>query len=487
MRGGAFCPAPESLDDAVLGVLGKPLVERVVAPLVDAPDHCLWGAAEAAREHQLDQVDGFAPRAAPRADVAQHGDFLKFFGEPQSVRARGVRVAGEQERSRLRLLRDETPLPADALHDGDGVALLRKRAIGVGAHEAARRGDGLDRRVVEAVGADVVRRRLLGNLERVEPAARTPLLRGGNLGVQRQAQARLAPGTVQDAPRFVASAGGPDVHHPVALAALDKVLRLHFHLRAGRLKAQRHLFVEDMSALAHLRENAPIRRERVVDDLLLHHRPLRDLRELDLGQRAQVWARQVNPEGVVALNQRDPEDRRREPALRRHFDVVPLLHLLDVLGDGGVGADAVLVHEADEVLLPEQLRRRGGPVPHLEDGRDDTLAGLEPRDGLVRPLVVHVDGKVVLLDDHLAAAPEELAALLEEHRGDLAQGVVGAARKEPAGDELVDACLLPAERPRRRGLGGVDCGVCLVVVSTVPRHSELPAGQLARIRRPRGV
>mmetsp|Transcript_50722 Transcript_50722/g.126266 ORF Transcript_50722/g.126266 Transcript_50722/m.126266 type:complete len:321 (+) Transcript_50722:264-1226(+) len=65
---------------------------------------------------------------------------------------------------------------------------------------------------------------------------------------------------------------------------------------------------------------------------------------------------QVGVDAVVALHEDRPQLGRHEPPPLRDLHVVALADVVDVGGDGGVGADAVLLHERDELRLGQVPR-----------------------------------------------------------------------------------------------------------------------------------
>ena len=56
---------------------------------------------------------------------------------------------------------------------------------------------------------------------------------------------------------------------------------------------------------------------------------------------------------LIAMNQHNAQRSRLQLPASNDIDVVPLTNVVDVDGDGGVGADAVLLHQADQFTLSQ--------------------------------------------------------------------------------------------------------------------------------------
>lgn len=129
----------------------------------------------------------------------------------------------------------------------------------------------------------------------------------------------------------------------------------------------------------------------------------------DLHVCSECRLRQLEVERLVPLDQSESE-RRGVEDVPLDLGVPAIQDGLDVLCDGGVGADAVLVHERDEVRLGERRRRLRAPLAHLELGRLYALVALEPRHRLLDPPIVRIHAQVVTLGDHQALRTETLDA-----------------------------------------------------------------------------
>lgn len=88
-------------------------------------------------------------------------------------------------------------------------------------------------------------------------------------------------------------------------------------------------------------------------------------------------------------------------------DVLPLLDLGDVFGHGGIGSDAVGIHETDEFGFSQVVWRRGLSFKNFCLGGFEKLAFLEVGELLAAfPLVVHIYVEVVPFQDDQAICVE---------------------------------------------------------------------------------
>lgn len=114
-----------------------------------------------------------------------------------------------------------------------------------------------------------------------------------------------------------------------------------------------------------------------------------------------------------------------------------------MLGHGGVGADAVGVHQGDEFWLGEVSWGGGLAVRDVGFRGLEDLVQDEVRELLAAlPFLVGVDVKVVALQDDESGGEEDLVAVLDLDGGGFAFGVFGAAGEEAADDEFVDFALV---------------------------------------------
>lgn len=124
--------------------------------------------------------------------------------------------------------------------------------------------------------------------------------------------------------------------------------------------------------------------------------------ELGFATQQRLAERLFEVELIVPFNEADAERRRDEIGGLAFLDlhhITPLDDFGDMFGDGGVGADAVLVHEIDQVGFGEQFGRRGGAFLHLEPCWSKSLAPYERRKQIAFPLVVGKDLEVVALEN----------------------------------------------------------------------------------------
>eukprot|EP00302_Diacronema_sp_CCMP2436_P050187 CAMPEP_0180082996 /NCGR_PEP_ID=MMETSP0985-20121206/19061_1 /TAXON_ID=483367 /ORGANISM="non described non described, Strain CCMP 2436" /LENGTH=96 /DNA_ID=CAMNT_0022016499 /DNA_START=1034 /DNA_END=1324 /DNA_ORIENTATION=- len=91
--------------------------------------------------------------------------------------------------------------------------------------------------------------------------------------------------------------------------------------------------------------------QRLFDQRGLGKRPAAHLQHLRLHLGAQFWLCQIESDRFVRFNESSPELGRPESLTTARISVVTLLDLFDVLGDGRVCADAVLIHLADQLGL----------------------------------------------------------------------------------------------------------------------------------------
>ena len=95
------------------------------------------------------------------------------------------------------------------------------------------------------------------------------------------------------------------------------------------------------------------------------------------------------------------------------LDVVALKHLLDVLRDGGVGPDLLLVHQADELRLGERTGGRGAALAHQKGRGREVLALVKLGHLAAAPLLVRVHAQVLHVDDHQPRGGELLPRHLD--------------------------------------------------------------------------
>ena len=110
-----------------------------------------------------------------------------------------------------------------------------------------------------------------------------------------------------------------------------------------------------------------------------------------------------------------------------------------MLGVRGVRADAVFVHERDQVRLGQQRRRLGRAFGQLYRRRFEFDDVLIVDDFFVEPLLVDVYLEVIPLDDSQTRAGEAFAVNVDGHRGLFPYGVFGDAGQEVAHYQFVDS------------------------------------------------
>mmetsp|Transcript_11983 Transcript_11983/g.46516 ORF Transcript_11983/g.46516 Transcript_11983/m.46516 type:complete len:363 (+) Transcript_11983:508-1596(+) len=191
-------------------------------------------------------------------------------------------------------------------------------------------------------------------------------------------------------------------------------------------------------------------------ELLLHVRPHRRKRQLG------VYA-------VIPLYQRYPEIRGHHPspALAPDRDVLPALDVVYVRGYGRVRADAVALHQSDELSLGQVRRGRGGALLQLHRRDRQRLASFDLSQWAVLDGPVRHHRGPPRRDHGLATHAEPFAARHQRGPARHVSAVGRHGRDEVPRDEVVQPPRLPAaHRTFCRRTHGRDGRVVALVLAT---------------------
>eukprot|EP00962_Isochrysis_galbana_P036565 scaffold12666_cov87-Isochrysis_galbana.AAC.1 len=194
--------------------------------------------------------------------------------------------------------------------------------------------------------------------------------------------------------------------------------------RVGATKLARRGRAQVVQVGRRLEVERPHRPHRLVDGVLPRERPRHHGAHVPLHLGSERRHTQIEPE------------RDEEVAAGALLGVSAVEDLLDVLCDGGVGADALLVHQRDEIRLSQRVGSARPALPQVQRRRLQLLALVVRGDLAPRPLVVRVDLEVVVLEDHQPRGGEDLARQVELDRRLVSQCVARAASQEPTSHVL---------------------------------------------------
>lgn len=212
-----------------------------------------------------------------------------------------------------------------------------------------------------------------------------------------------------------------------------------------------------------------------IHDLSLGLHTIADKLHPVFGLSTQVWfaQRPIKADSIEALNQPDTQGRRHEVLCLLHGlcqDVLPVDDLGDVVRNGGVRSDPILIHESNEVCFSEVVGRSCRSFLQVELVWHELLSFLKVWNRIAVPFVVGVDFKIVAGEDNDTAGMKVLPGDLDLDRRLLAFCVGRARGQKATSDKLVDSTFLSFQT-----LGtvrGMDWGMGLVVLATVTRRLE---------------
>mmetsp|Transcript_44615 Transcript_44615/g.112423 ORF Transcript_44615/g.112423 Transcript_44615/m.112423 type:complete len:319 (+) Transcript_44615:1276-2232(+) len=180
---------------------------------------------------------------------------------------------------------------------------------------------------------------------------RTIVRVGSHLLCRWQHQRALATLTVEQ----MTGIGGAQLHHELARTAATKVLLLRIVVALDRIKMAPKLLVEQIRLGYALIENLDVLGDERLQYDLTSAFTGADQLELVFECSAELrFGQLLKAHRIVAAPERQAESGRREAIILLFGHVLTLDDLGDVVGNGGIGADPVFVHERDQIRLVEQ-------------------------------------------------------------------------------------------------------------------------------------